>query len=173
MPLENPKAVNLSSFCQKNSSLRIKLALLTFYKIQYSVWTGQAILIFEYLQLISQSILKTSWVYENSSQTAFLSEAILYILKLINPSSKPFKNLCDTRDPKHISSLFPTFLKEYFEELFNYRKTSIIWAFKKNFEGKKRPIFRFPSKKSPRPKDLKSYSSFVPVKITKSRVEYL
>ena len=81
MTFETSKSQTLSSFCQNGSFLKTKVALWTFYKIQYSPWTERLILIFEYLQLVSQALLVSS-----PEQNEYLYKSFVYAFKLVNPS---------------------------------------------------------------------------------------
>ena len=85
MNSENAKLQTFNSFCQTQSSLKTKIALLTFYKVKFPVWIEALILIFEYLQLISQSILISPFAYEDSKHDKAFPNLIFYLLKLINP----------------------------------------------------------------------------------------
>jgi len=86
MASKNSQLQALSSFCQNSSSIKTKVALLTYYKVRYSPWAEKLILIFEYLQLVSQAILSASFASENTSKDRFVFTVIIYALKLINPS---------------------------------------------------------------------------------------
>ena len=86
MIFEGSKFPSLSSFCQNGSFLKTKVALLTFYKIQYSSWVEKLILIFEYLQLMSQALFASSLLFESSNHRQYLYKIIIYAFKLVNPS---------------------------------------------------------------------------------------
>ncbi len=86
MTLETSKFQTLSSFCQNDSFQKTKVALLTFYKIQYSPWIEKLILIFEYLQLMAQALLASSLIYENSQPSRYFFQIVIYAFKLVHPS---------------------------------------------------------------------------------------
>ena len=78
---------SLGSLCQNQSSILTKVALLTRHNIKYSIWTEKLILLYEYLQLISQAFTVFSVIQNDpgSSYSVFTS-FVLYFFKLINPS---------------------------------------------------------------------------------------
>ncbi len=80
--LHNHPHQPLSFFCKDSLSLGSKLALLTFYKVKFPLYIEKLLLLFEYLQLISQA-----FSYETSSKNSYFTEIVLYFLKLTNPSS--------------------------------------------------------------------------------------
>ena len=80
------KSQTLASFCQNDSFTKTKVALLTFYKIQYPVWVEKLILIFEYLQLMSQALLASSLLDKDLNQSSYFFQIITYAFKLVNPS---------------------------------------------------------------------------------------
>jgi len=87
MSSKDSQAQALSSFCQNSSSLKTKLALSTFYRIQNSALVEKFTLIIEYLQLISQAIFSSSFAYSiDSKNERYIFSIIIYALKLIIPS---------------------------------------------------------------------------------------
>ena len=86
MTLKDLNVQTLCSFCQNDSSLKTKIALLTIYKIKYPGWTEILILLIEYLQLISQAILSASLVLEERNHNPFILRIVVYFFKLITPS---------------------------------------------------------------------------------------
>ena len=85
MASQNSQARTLDSFCQNSSCLRVKIALCTFFKVKFPVWIEKSILIFEYLQLMSQGVLSEPFIDQNSEHKILFFEIIIYALKLINP----------------------------------------------------------------------------------------
>ena len=75
----------LDSFCQPRSSLKLKIALSTFYNVSYSHFTDKLISLVEYFQLLS-FILFLSFPDNNNHNQLFVFRAIVYFFKLINPS---------------------------------------------------------------------------------------
>ena len=86
MNSENAKLQTFDSFCQNQPSLKTKIALLTFYKVKFPAWIEALILTFEYLQLISQSILTSSFAYDDPKHNESFPNFIFYLLKLVTPS---------------------------------------------------------------------------------------
>ncbi len=77
----------LESFCQNRSSFKTKVALMTFYGLKYSFWTEKIIVLLEYLQLVSLSILIFPNLTTNFPLSdKFVPQAIIYACKLVNPS---------------------------------------------------------------------------------------
>ena len=76
----------LESFCQNKSSIKIKVALLTFHNGKFSTWIEKLILLFEYLQLISQSLLlyESAQNFSQTSEKTFIN-GVFYFFKLVNP----------------------------------------------------------------------------------------
>ena len=78
---------SLSYFCQDRSSLKTKIALLTFFQVNYSDYTEKILVLFEYLQLISQTLLLSPRIYNTSdTETLFITKVVVYFFKLVNPS---------------------------------------------------------------------------------------
>ena len=79
---------SLDSFCHAQSSLKVKIVFLAKSERPYSIWSQQIIILYEYLQLISQSFL----IYSTIQNTAEVEEKSLVsvttsFLKLADPSS--------------------------------------------------------------------------------------
>lgn len=78
----------LTSFSQSDSFLTIKVSFLAFYGARYPIWSEQILVILEYLQLISQSLLiYPSTANQSSPYISDFTKAIIYFFKLVNPSS--------------------------------------------------------------------------------------
>jgi len=81
------QAKTLDSFCKSESILQTKIALMTFYNRRYSDWTDKFILLIEYFQLISQSLIFHASASNNAtSASSSFSNTVVYFLKLVNPS---------------------------------------------------------------------------------------
>jgi len=74
---------SLEEFCQSHSSFKTKIALLSFYKVNFSKWTDKLLLVLEYLQLMSQIILSQD---DSTTNYDLPFQIIIYFFKLINPS---------------------------------------------------------------------------------------
>jgi len=82
--------MRLDSFCRNNLLLKTKIGLITLQDASSSHLTSKLILIFEYLQLLSQTMLLDPDIYEIPN-ASFLDEDLLfkivtYFCKLINPA---------------------------------------------------------------------------------------
>jgi len=86
MPNKNDTKQTLDSFCQNRSSFKTKLALLSFYKVHYPKWINQLLVVFEYLQLMSQVLLLPGASYDNPEYYKFPFQIVVYFFKLVNPS---------------------------------------------------------------------------------------
>ena len=76
----------LGSFCQSDSSFKTRIAQITFETKRNSDFAGRFILLFEYLQLFSQSILLNPSMYKNPKyKNPLVFEIIIYFFKLVNP----------------------------------------------------------------------------------------
>ncbi len=83
--LESHRQIYLKTFFRNHITLKARLALLTLYNVRFSNWFEIGLLIWEYLQLISQIILilpDLSEVYH----PRLIFRVVVYSCKLINPS---------------------------------------------------------------------------------------
>jgi len=77
----------LASFCQNRSTIRTRIALMTFYKIQYSELVERIIVSLEYLQVVSQAFLLFDDIeYDSNVSYRFMADIVVYFFKLMNPS---------------------------------------------------------------------------------------
>ena len=82
--------MRLDSFCQNHLRLKTKIGLLTLQNVSFSRLTNKLVVLFEYLQLLSQAILLDPRIY-NFTETAFADRDLLfkvavYFCKLVNPA---------------------------------------------------------------------------------------
>ena len=80
---------DLSSFCKSHSSFKTRLGILSLYQARFSNWFEILLLSFEYLQLLSLTILihPTAYSLSNANtQESYIFEVVAYFFKLANPS---------------------------------------------------------------------------------------
>ena len=80
---------DLSFFCQSHSSFKTRFAILSLYQARFPNWLEILLLTFEYLQLLSLTILIHPTVYSLSNlntQESYVFEVVAYFFKLVNPS---------------------------------------------------------------------------------------
>jgi len=69
----------------KLSELKLKLALLSLYNLQYPDWSEKLLVLLEYLQLMSQGILLYS-ALDKTSDVGIVENIVYYFFKIVNPS---------------------------------------------------------------------------------------
>ena len=79
------KLNTLASYCQTHSSFKFRIALSTFYSIQYSHYIEKAITLIEFLQLTSLCFF-LNFTESDFEGKKFIFKTIAYFFKLFNPS---------------------------------------------------------------------------------------
>jgi len=75
----------LKTFFQNHLTLKARISLLSSYNVKFPDWFEISVLIFEYLQLISQIVLFVPELYE-ASDNSFIIRIVIYACKLVNVS---------------------------------------------------------------------------------------
>ena len=80
---------HLSFFCKDQSSFRAKFGAITLYKAHFPAWLEKFLLIFEYLQLFSLTILLHPNIFLLSGtnpENTLIFEAVVYFFQMVNPT---------------------------------------------------------------------------------------